>query len=260
MTKEVSTDWKAAMAKELQAQVAKTEDYDGIPHISLRHGRMSLNDKPIPNDEIECIVLDSRIERTWYDRPFDPEDKEPPNCFALGSKASDLAPDEAVPNPPSDKCKGCAWAEFGTALQGKGPACKTRLRLLVTPFGAKTTPETLKDPDLAIIKVSPTSVANYNGLGGRGKEPGYERKLALDGKVPWSVVTKVKVAPHDKKMHEVTFDLVKPITDQKIMSATHALFMENKDELSQGWSYDDPEEGDNSTESAQSGDKTSAKF
>jgi hypothetical protein len=220
--------------------MVREPDYDGIPTISLRHGRMTLNDKELPNSELQCIIVGSMLERSWYDRAFDADDKQPPECFALGHVASEMAPHENVPNAPSAQCKGCPLAEFGTAMQGKGPACKTRMKLLVVPASDNIKPADLVEPDMAYIKVSPTSVVNFNGLGTGGKAPGYEKALAAKGIAPWGAITIVRNKPHPKKMAEVTFEFVRSMEqDEKLMAASYALAVKSEEDLSVGFSYEE---------------------
>jgi hypothetical protein len=243
--KEISLDWKKALKAETQEVMVKEPEFDGIQTISLRHGRMSLNDKELPNSELQCIIIGSILERTWYDRPFDADDKAPPNCFALGHVMSELKPHENVPAAPSPQCKGCPLAEFGTAMQGKGPACKTRMKLLVVPAPDNIKPEALVDPEMAFIKVSPTSVVNFNGLGTGGKAPGYEKTLALKGLAPWGAITKVMNKPHPKKMAEVTFEFVKSnIADEPLMAASYALAAKAEVELNAAFEYDEEDAKD----------------
>lgn len=243
--KEVSLDWKKALKAETHEVVVREPDYEGVQTISLRHGRMTLNDKELPNSELQCIIIGSILERSWYDRPFDADDKAPPDCFALGHIASEMKPHENVPAAPAPSCKGCPLAEFGTALQGKGPACKTRIKLLVVPAPDNINPEDLADPEMAFIKVSPTSVVNYNGLGSGGKTPGYEKQLALKGMSPWGVISKVRNKPHPKKMAEVTFEFVKSnLADEKLMAASYALAAKAEVELNVAFEYDEEDSKD----------------
>lgn len=241
--KEVSASWKKALEAESREVVEKEPDYTGIQSISLRHGRMTLNDVELPGSQIQCIIVGSVIERSWYDRPYNADDKQPPTCFALGDVMSELAPHENVPAPPSATCKLCPLAEFGTALQGKGPACKTRIRLLVVPAPDNITSKDLVDPDKAFIKVSPTSVANFNGLGLGGKTPGYEKALAMKGLAVWSVVTRITNKPHPKKMAEVTFEFLKSnVADEPLMAASYAVVEASASELSAPYEYDDDDD------------------
>ena len=247
--KEVSTDWKAAMAKEVATTADKPVESVGTPHISLKHGRMSLQDKYLPDDQLECVILASTLERALYDREYDAEDTAPPDCFSLGESANDLVPHDNVASPFSDKCRGCPQAEFGTARQGKGPACKTRLRLLVMPASGATTAGSFVDPDVAILKAYPTSVVNFTG------GTGYEKGLANQGLVPWAVRSLIKVRPHNKKMHEMTFSCVAPLGDDDLLAGAYRLLAESKETVAEPYTYDDEKK-----DAAPSDTKSGAKY
>lgn len=251
MSKEVATtDWKEALAKQVAVAAAQTPETTGIQHISLAHGRMTINEVALPGDEVQGIILASTIERTWFDRPYNPDDAGPPECFALGSKASELMPHENVKVAPSNTCKACPMAEFGTARQGKGPACKTKLRLCIMPMPNEPTANMIgaDDAEMAILKVSPTSVVNFNGLGGAGKPPGYFVALAKgvdpitkkpDPLVPWAVISKVMIRPHNKKMHEITVDLVKPLEGDALSAAAYGKSLLAEEAILTPYTYDD---------------------
>lgn len=242
MTKEVATaDWKEALGKQIAVAAAQKPETSGVPHISLKHGRMTINDTALPGDEVQCIILASTLERTWFDRPYDPDDIGPPECFALGAKAAGLVPHENVVAPPSNSCKACPMAEFGTARQGKGPACKTKLRLCVMPVPSDPTPGQIsaEDAEIAILKVSPTSVVNFNGLGGAGKKPGYEVALANQGVTPWAVISKVMIRPHNKKMHEITVELVKPLGKDELLAAAYGKSKVGEEAVLTPYTYED---------------------
>lgn len=246
MTREVAVaDWKEALGKQVAVaqEQAKMPDTNGTPHISLKHGRMTLNDVAFPNDEVQCLILASSLERTWYDRPYDPDDTGPPECFALGARANSLVPHENVKTPPSNACKACPMAEFGTARQGKGPACKTKLRLVLMPIPSDPRPGMItSDAEVAILKVSPTSVVNFNGTGAAGKPPGYAVLLADQDVTPWAVISKVMVRPHNKKMHEVTFELVKPLAKDNLLQAAYTKSVEAEEIVLQPYVYEDDDD------------------
>ena len=66
------------------------------------------------------------------------------------------------------------------------------------------------------------------------------QKLAEGGKVHWQVVTNVAIAPHDKKMHEITFGQKRDIPDE-LMQAVFNRVEKAKEEgtLNDEWSYMD---------------------
>jgi hypothetical protein len=235
-TKEL-TDWRAALAKQIDV-VNKTVEHSGTPVISLKNGRMSLNDELLPNDEIEVVILAHTFERMWYDRAYDADDKSGPDCFALGSDQYDMYPHKNVPKPPNDSCKGCPMAEFGTALQGKGPACKARAKLLVmpAPVDLDASMLTSKGAEFALYKTQPTSVVNFSG------KKGYLKQLAANGMACWGVVTKIAVKPHPKKMNETTFKAVRPLGNDAMMAAAFSRITEAEEALLQAYTYEDEDE------------------
>jgi hypothetical protein len=230
-------DWKAALGKQIDT-VKKAVDHDGIPVISLKNGRMSMNDELLPNDEIEVVILAHTYERMWYDRAYDPDDKSGPDCFALGEDQYDMYPHENVPKPPNDACKGCPMAEFGSALQGKGPACKTRAKLLVMPAPANLDAAMLtsKDAEFALYKTQPTSVVNFSG------KKGYLKSLAANGMACWGAVTKISIKPHPKKMNETTFQAMRPLGEDAMMAAAYSRVPEAQEALLQAYTYEDEDE------------------
>lgn len=216
-------DWKAQLKKDVK-QVQEETVTEGIGFISLRGGRMTYQDQELPGGELECVVVANIAERTMYDRPYDPEDKLPPDCFAQGSVVNALQPHGNVPKPISKNCKACPKAEFGTARVGKGPACKTYRKLVVMP--KSTDPATA---DLAIIRVPPTSVANWTK---------YTNQLAGQGLPPWAAFTIVKVAPHPKKQFEVTFKGAAPVGDESMLAGIHARIQEAERALFKPYEYE----------------------
>ena len=203
MSKEI-VDWKSALVAD--AKKTQVAESTGGNFISLKGGRMTYQEQTVPNDQLECIVVANVHERTMYDRPYDPDDTGPPDCFAQATDAGDLVPHPNVPNPVHPTCRGCPKAEFGTAKQGKGPACKTYRKLALMPADA--------DPasaELAIMRVPPTSVRNFSQ---------YASKVAgATGLPPWGVDTTVGVKPDAKTQFQVTFDGSKPVGDETKLAA-----------------------------------------
>ena len=218
-------NWKAAL-QEAAKQQAKQEEVSGIKYISLAGGCMTIGDDMVPNNTMDVIVLADITERTMYDRPYSPDDNAPPDCFALGPDPKRLAPHDNVPTPISKACAKCPKAEFGTAIQGRGPACKTRRRLIVMP--ATDNPEAVGEADLALLKVPPTSVVNWSK---------YVTKVANKGVPTWAVATTVKAGPHPKKQIEVTFAPSKQLSDA-MMATVYERLEEAASAANKPFTYD----------------------
>lgn len=224
--KEVA-DWKAAMglAATKTAKMERTES----SVISLKGGIMTYQDNEMKDNKLECVVIASSFARTCFQRPYDPDDKAPPECFANAIDAADLVPHENVLQPYAKVCseKACEWAVFGTALQGKGPRCKTRRKLIVMPVSGLDDPA---EAELATITCPPTSGANWSS---------YANKIASGaGLPPWGVKTMIIVKPHAKKQFEVTFETTGPIESDKALAGIHGRINEAEASLLQPYTYD----------------------
>ena len=226
--KNLPVSYKDALAA--SAQKVAQEEKPSNTFISLKGGCMSINDEPIADNQLECVVVAYATERTYYDRPYDPDDDAPPACFAQSLENHDLIPHVNVPEPVSDKCKGCPKAEFGTALQGKGPACKTRRKLAVMPSSYLSDPSTIGEADIAAMAIPPTSVKNFSQYA--------NKVVTATGLPPWGVVTLIKVSPHPKKQFEVNFEMVGPVGDEAALAAIHQRIESTEENLQSPYTYD----------------------
>ena len=228
-------DWKSDLVASAE-KVAQNEGTDSSA-ITIQHGRMMYREQEVPGSTMDVIVVASTTERCYYDKPYDPDVISSPRCFAQSLETRGLVPHENVAEPINDTCEGCGLAEFGSAKQGKGPACKTyrKLMLIHGDVPASDIPKT----EMAYIKVSPTSVKNW------GK---YAQQLvASSGLPPWGAITKLSVVPDKKTIHQVTFSAVAPLKDEDVLSAVHARITEAEEKLLKPYSYDEEEEDTEST-------------
>jgi len=226
-SKEVA-DYKAALIADAKKTVES--ERAGGNYISLKGGRMTMHDEQIPNDKLDVIVLATIHERTLYERPYDPDDDGPPDCFAQGVNLTDLSPHENVPNPVSSQCKGCPKAEFGTARQGKGPACKTYRKLALVPADATD----FTEAEIAVMRIPPTSVRNYSR---------YAAKVAgSTGMPPWAVKTEISVKPDPKTQFQVNFEAIEPIKDDAALSALFSQIDGAENMLLTPYTYEDGSE------------------
>ena len=225
--KEVAS-WKAALAAD--AEKTALAERPVSTFISLKGGVMAINDDIIPGNMLECVIVANAHERTYYDRPYDADDDGPPACFAQAIDGQDLVPHSNVPEPVSSACKGCPKAEFGTALQGKGPACKTRRKMVVMPVSVLADPTKIGEAELATLAAPPTSVKNFSQ---------YANKVASSaGLPPWAVKTMISVAPHPKKQFEVSFATTGPVVDEDCLAGIHGRIQEAEGLLLNPYTYD----------------------
>ncbi len=220
--------WKSA----LTADAKKTAEAERptSSYISLKGGVMTYQDEPIKDNKLEVVIIANATERTFYDRPYDADDTDPPDCFAQGLEKGFLKPHANVPDPQDSKCDNCPMAEFGSAAVGKGPACKTRRKLMVMTVGG------LEDPagaELATIAMPPTSVKNYSA---------YANKVASSLGVPtWGVKTMITVKPHPKRLFEVTFECTGPVEGDNALAGIHSRIPAAEQALMTPYTYDEEE-------------------
>jgi len=230
MSKEIA-NWKQALT-EAAEKTAKTER-PAESTISLKGGIMNYQGEALAGNTLECVIIASSFARTCYDRPYDPDDLAPPDCFANAIDQVDLVAHENVPNPRADICteKACESAVFGSALVGRGPLCKTRRKLIVMPTSALT--GNLADAELATISTPPTSAKNWST---------YASKVASgSGLPPWAVKTRIISKPHPKKQFEITFEAIEPIEDETLLAAIHGRVAEAENMLLTPFTYDQEE-------------------
>lgn len=114
--------------------------------------------------EVDMIVVDFISANRFYARPYNPNNVEPPGCFAFGRILQDMAPHETAPEPQHEKCMGCPKNEFGSDLRGTGKACKnTREIAVITHDQFDLPPEEQK---IMVYSVPPTGIKTFDATVG----------------------------------------------------------------------------------------------
>lgn len=205
--------WEDRLAAEAKAVAAVERPASGV--ISLRSGIMSYMDNPVPNNELDCVVLATVAENVYYDTPFDPDVVVPPACFALalpedaGKDGTDMTPHEVVEEPQNATCLGCPQFEWGSAVRNgrpsKGKACSHRRRLAIMPVSALEDAASIAKAEVARMSLPVTSVKNWrthaNVVAAQYNRP------------PWAVITKIKVKPDPKSQFQVVFSPEGPVSN-----------------------------------------------
>jgi hypothetical protein len=138
----------------------------------------SANDGPMT-----CVILDWVSANTYYEAAYNPQNIQPPACFAIAREPGKAVPSDNATKKQSDACTGCPKNEWGSDPQGgKGKACKNKRRLLIVPSGAteKTQPW--------IVTVSPTGLKHFDK---------YVNTLADVGTHPIQVLTDISFEESD---------------------------------------------------------------
>ena len=209
-TKKEVVSYEDQMAAEAKA-VAKSERVSA-DRFTTQSGILSYMGKPVADNEMDVIVIASLAENVYYSGDYDPDNITPPSCFALGAAGEPMYPHEVVGDERiSEACISCGFMKFGSAMRGKGKACKEKRRLACIPFSED--PEDLASGDMAMLTIPVMSVKNWavyvNSISAKYQRPS------------WGMVTKIKVVPDPKSQFRVTFAEVAPLNSD-LLGAVHS--------------------------------------
>lgn len=202
-------NWDAELAKmaEISAGIEASVGLGGN-YIKTRGGQLEYNGGIIPDNKMNVIVLDHVLENAFYADRFDPDNPQPPSCFAIGRDAKTMEPHENSSDKQSNACEGCPMNEFGSADTGRGKACKNTRRLMLLPEDAL---DDIENAEVAFIKVPVTSVKAWAG---------YVRQLADTMKKPTlAVITQISLVPDPKHQFHMNFKLMGTIDDGESIGA-----------------------------------------
>lgn len=154
--------------------------------------------------ELEVIVLDFLSTNLYYDSPYDSGNPRPPACFAIGQEPNNLVPSVNSPDKQAESCAKCPQNQFGSAIVGKGKACKnTRLVAVVAAAGDENSP-------IMIMSIPPTSLKTFDGY-----VSGAMRKYGLP---PIGVVTKVTLDPNSTYASP-RFEAIRALENEELAAA-----------------------------------------
>jgi hypothetical protein len=202
---------------------------------------MMYHDQPVPNNELDVIVVASAAERCLYDGPYDPDNISSPVCFAQSTDPRGMVPHENVAEAQSESCDTCPKNRFRNNSydkaknpEGGGNWCKEYRKLLVMPAGTQA--DDVATAEMAYMKVSPTSIKNWKD---------YVQKLvASQGIPPWAAETKIKVVPDKRTIHQIQFSGVRPLEGDSLLSAIHGRIEDAESMLLTPYTYDEEEDED----------------
>lgn len=234
-------DWAEEMKRQAQIAARMEANAGGGQFFGLQSGQLTWQGAPIENNQLICVVLDHILENTYYGgEAYDPDNPQPPTCFALGRDQDEMAPHDNVVrrgDHQNQSCEGCPMNEWGSADTGRGKACKNTRRLALVVAGRKrkdddeliVDPEHYKQAEIGFLKLPVTSVNGWAG---------YVKQLAASlGRPPHGVATLIKVVPDPKTQFRVTFQLVDPLPSEVL-----GTIMERHEEVGQliDFPYPDP--------------------
>lgn len=213
----------AKYAKEQKEQV-KNIGSGGVG-VKFGRGSITVGGSTVPGGKLECVILGSCALNAWYDADYDPNDVQPPDCYAFSIVSDDpeMAPHEQATNKQSDLCADCEKNVFGSAKTGRGKACGNNIRLgLVTAKDAEDA-NAISTAELATAKVSPTNLKNFAG---------YLKAIEEEhGRPLWAVVTEISSHDDPKTQIRLEFKLVELIEDNDVLEALEKRFLKIQDVL-----------------------------
>lgn len=168
--------------------------------VSFKGGALTINETRMKDDKAPVVVIHSIFENQLYKNKYDPNNPEPPICYAFGETDDALAPHPDSTAPQHPQCEGCPKNEWGSDPGGgKGKACKN-VRRLALMSAADLTPEAIPKAEIVLAKLPVTSVKNWSV---------YASQIANVLKIPpIAVVTEISVKPDAKTQLQVNFELI----------------------------------------------------
>lgn len=220
MNDQLPVKWEEVLAR--QAKALAAQERPAVGKLAFRSGTMTYQGNVIPGNALNCIILLSVFEHALYqnvldNKPFNPQNTEPPICFALAMPSPDgekpeMIPHAAAPAKKNPICSTCQYFAWGSDPKGgRGKACKEVRRMLLLGESAVwdaqsqrfADPEGARKAEAATVSVPVTSVknwANYAALvSGQHSMP------------PWAFITRLSCVPDPKTQFQIKFDIVRPI-------------------------------------------------
>jgi len=192
--------------------------------ISFKAGQISYAGTPVKDNRLACVIVGNAIENRWYKQKYKEGIVVNPACFALepfNMLAEDPQENEealsraaahdnsAEPQGAGEghNCVGCPKAEWGTDPEGgRGKACSQNRRIIVIPATALQSPEMVDQAEMAVARVSVTSVKYLSA---------YISKLETSlRRPPWAVVTEISTQPDMKTQFRVNFNAVANVPNE----------------------------------------------
>lgn len=204
--------WSEELAKHASAEAAA--ETLQASSISLKAGVMTYRGQPVVGNKLDVVIVGAVRENQYFPERYDPNNIQPPLCWALGIEAEGMKPDPALvtevqnTDPKrSGECADCPQFEWGSDPNGgRGKACKEKRRLALVPVSALETG--IMEAELALLTVPVMSVANWSN---------YVNKLKAAADRPaWSVITTVAVVPDPKSQFRVTFTYGANVADEHL--------------------------------------------
>lgn len=118
-------------------------------------------------NEIQVVVVDFVSHNKFYTTAYDPQNPTPPDCYAMGRKINEMAPEPDSPNIQNADCRTCPLNQFSSGQNGRGKACKNSRALAVLVVDPEN-PDAHNEPDAPIylLEIPPTGLRSFDGAVG----------------------------------------------------------------------------------------------
>lgn len=186
--------WREKAAQSIQnskAAIAKLPQMSGN-FISFRGGQIALGGNQLQNP-LPVVLLDYGYERTYYSKQYQPDVLTTPDCYSFDG----VVPHEKAKVPQNDNCEQCRWNQFGSAVNGRGKACKEGARMVLLHADA------LKD--IETIANAPLLQARASVLNSKAFRSYIENYFGADDRPSWTAVTTIQCVPDSKSQYALSF-------------------------------------------------------
>jgi len=161
MARKAMVSWEEELAAAAAAEAAAEHAGGGAAAIGIRGGTFKLNGNDL-GDQLDVVVVAHNVEYAYYDSAYDPDNPNPPACFAIvenGLDESEMYPSELSPAVQSEDgpCKECWANEWGSSERGTGKACKNSRRLAVLAVGE----DGVVAGEMPLLRIPPTSLNHW---------------------------------------------------------------------------------------------------
>lgn len=172
--------WKDRVEKHIQRSQASTQGVSDLTVISFkRGGQLYVDGNRMKGDEVSVVILDHSPLYQYYATGYDPDEKVPPHCYAVGKYEDD---EEGVPALTAmvpaenalgywdaeqgayvkpDSCEECPMHQWGSAETGKGKRCSERHRIICVSANDAGDARSLKAAKLATFIPSVMNVRPF---------------------------------------------------------------------------------------------------
>ena len=205
-TSRALTVWEEKMAAAATKSAKAERATGGLKGISTRNGILTVDETPVPGNELDVVVLVAVHENQYHTKAYNPDVPQIPDCYAFGDPEADdpegsMAPHEKSADKQGDDnglCANC-WANgMGSADVGRGKACKNVRRLGLITADAMASAADIAETEVRVLKVPVMSVKGWASY--------IKNTLKEDLNRPyWGVVTTIKPVPDPKSQFRITF-------------------------------------------------------